>query len=102
MEDINPFTQLWCIQLGFSLFHLYMNLIWALLHIHCGLVAKAGSFCYFFAVLDHMCLGCKHPNYYTLLVTLMQILHGIILNAWKVECGYLSLAAFSLSNPTPQ
>ena len=33
-KDVNPFTRLQCIQLGFSLFHLCMNLIWALLHVH--------------------------------------------------------------------
>jgi len=34
LKDINPFTQLQFLQLGFGLFHLCMNLIWALLHIH--------------------------------------------------------------------
>ena len=79
-----------------------MNLIWALLRVHRGSVAEPGSLCYFFAVLDRTRLGCEHPDYHTLLVTLMQILHGMILNVWKVECGHSSLAAFSLSNPSPQ
>lgn len=31
----------------------------------------------------------------------MQILHGVIMNAWHVECGHSSLAEFAKSNPTP-
>jgi hypothetical protein len=37
-----------------------------------------------------------------LLAALTQILHGIILNAWREECGHSSLAAFAESNPTPE
>ena len=35
-----------------------------------------------------------------LLAALTQILHSIILNAWQDECGHLSLASFTESNPT--
>ena len=35
------------------------------------------------------------------MATLLQILHGVILNAWKVECRYTSLASFASSNPLP-
>ncbi|KIJ06388.1 hypothetical protein PAXINDRAFT_47855, partial [Paxillus involutus ATCC 200175] len=100
-KDINPFTRLQCLQLGFGLFHLCMNLIWALLHVHRGSINQPGSLSYFFAVLDRVRLGCEHPDYHTLLATLMQILRGVILNAWHVECGYPSLAAFAASSPTP-
>ena len=100
--DVNPFTRLQCFQLGFGLFHLSTNLVWALLHVHRGSVSEPGSLSYFFAVLDRTRLGCEHPDYRTLLATLMQILGGVILNAWKVECGYTTLKAFSLSNPTPK
>ena len=100
--DINPFTRIQTLQLGFSLFHLCMNLIWALLHVHCGSISQQGSLAYFFAVLDHSWLGCEHPDYHTLLSTLMQILQGIVLNAWKTECGYPSLSAFLVSDPSPE
>ncbi|KIJ57647.1 hypothetical protein HYDPIDRAFT_44852 [Hydnomerulius pinastri MD-312] len=100
-KDINPFTRLQCLQLGFGLFHLCMNLIWALLHVHRGSINQLGSLSYFFAVLDRTRLGCEHPDYHTLLATLLQILRGVILNAWKVDCGKLSLAEFAKSNPTP-
>ncbi|KAF8419230.1 hypothetical protein L210DRAFT_3426290 [Boletus edulis BED1] len=88
-------------KLGFGLFHLCMNLIWALLHIHRGSISEPGSLSYFFALLDRSRLGSEHPDYHTLLSTLMQILDGIVLNAWKVECGHSSLLTLAASNPTP-
>lgn len=77
-----------------------MNLIWVLLHVHWGSVHQVGSLSYFFSVLDWTRLGCEHPDYHTLISTLFQILHGIILNAWRVECGHPSLAAFASSSPS--
>ena len=100
--DINLFTQIQFLQLRFGLFHLCMNLIWAILHVHRGSISQPGSLAYFFTVLDRSRLGCEHPDYHTLLSTLMQILQGIVLNAWKAECGHPSLAAFAASNPTPE
>ncbi|KAF8545684.1 hypothetical protein OG21DRAFT_1428847, partial [Imleria badia] len=88
------------LQLGFGLFHLSMNLIWALLHVHRGSIHQVGSLSYFFSILDRTRLGYEHPDYHTLISTLFQILRGVILNAWKVECGHSSLAAFALSNPS--
>ncbi|KIK40439.1 hypothetical protein CY34DRAFT_24807 [Suillus luteus UH-Slu-Lm8-n1] len=49
--------------------------------------------------LFHLYLN-LHPDYHTLLSTLLQILRGIILNSWKVECIYDSLAALASSKPT--
>ena len=100
MKDINPFTQLQFLQLGFGLFHLCMNLIWALLHVHWGSLHQVGSLMYFFSVLDQTWLGYEHPDYHTLMSTLFQILHGVILNAWRVKCGYPTLAAFASSSPS--
>ena len=100
MKDVNTFTRLQFLQLGFGLFHLTMNLIWALLHVHRGSIQQVGSLSYFFAVLDRTRLGSEHPDYHTLLSTLLQILRGIVLNAWRAECGYPSLAAFAVSNPS--
>ncbi|KIJ12598.1 hypothetical protein PAXINDRAFT_53366, partial [Paxillus involutus ATCC 200175] len=100
-KDVNTFTKLQNLQLGFGLFHLVMNFIWALLHVHRGSINQTGSLSYFFALLDRTRLGCEHPDYHTLLATLLQILRGIILNAWTVECQYESLAQFAKSNPSP-
>lgn len=100
IKDVNSFTRLQFIQLGFGLFHLCLNLVWALLHVHRGSIHQIGSLSYFFTLLDRKQLGCEHPDYHTLLATLMQILQGTILNAWRVECGYPTLAAFASSQPT--
>jgi len=86
IKDINPFTRLQFIQLGFGLSHLYLNLVWALLHVHRGSVHQIGSLSYFFTLLDRKRLGCEHPDYHILLATLMQILRGAVLNAWRSEC----------------
>ncbi|KAG1908727.1 uncharacterized protein F5891DRAFT_936980 [Suillus fuscotomentosus] len=88
------------IQLGFGLFHLCLNLVWALLHVHRGSIHQIGSLSYFFTLLDRTQLGCEHPDYHTLLATLMQILQGIVVNAWRKECGHVSLAVFASSDPT--
>jgi len=102
LEDINNFTKLKVWQLGFGLFHLCLNLIWALLHVHRGSISQFGSLSHWFVVLDKARLGSQHPDYHTLLAALTQILHGIILNAWRDECGHPSLASFAESNPTPE
>jgi hypothetical protein len=88
-------------QLGFGLFHLCLNLLWALLHVHRGSLTEVGSLAYFFQVMHKARLSGHHPDYHTLLAALTQILHGIILNAWRKECGFPTLAAFAKSNPSP-
>ncbi|KAH0834873.1 hypothetical protein J3R83DRAFT_10518 [Lanmaoa asiatica] len=100
IKDVNPFTRLQFLQLGFGLFHLSMNLIWALLHVHRGSVHQIGTLAYFFSVLDHTRLSGEHPDYHTLISMLFQILNGIILNAWRVESGCPSLTAFASSHPS--
>ncbi|KAG1743070.1 hypothetical protein EDB19DRAFT_1827464 [Suillus lakei] len=54
IKDVNSFTRLQFIQLGFGLFHLCLNLVWALLHVHRGSVHQIGSLSYFFTLLDRM------------------------------------------------
>ena len=102
LEDINNFMKLKVWQLGFGLFHLCLNLIWALLHVHRRSISQLGSLPHWFVILDKARLGSQHPDYHTLLPALTQILHGIILNAWRNECGHPSLASFAESNPTPE
>ena len=101
-EDVNNFTRLRVWQLGFGLFNLCLNLIWALLHVHRGSITQLGSLSHLFATMDKTRLGAQHPNYHTLLAALTQILHGIILNAWRRDCGFPSLAAFAASKPTAE
>jgi hypothetical protein len=101
-KDVNPFTRAQCFQLAIGLFHLCLNLVWALLHVHRGHINSQGSLSHWFAVLEKTRLGAQHPDYHSLLSALMQILDGLILNAWRVQCGFPSLAQFVKSNPKPE
>jgi hypothetical protein len=47
-QDINAWERREIFQLGFGLFHLCLNLIWAILHVHRGSVNEVGSLAYFF------------------------------------------------------
>ena len=40
-----------------------------------------------------------HPDYHTLLAALMQILHGLILHAWRRTISFSSIGEFARSNP---
>ena len=68
-----------------------MNLIWALLQNHRGTTNDLGSLSHFFLILDSekTCLRGEHPDYHTLLSTLMQILDGLLLNVWRTKYGSL-------------
>lgn len=90
VNDVDPWARHDIFQLGFGLFHLCMNLIWALLHTHHGSLNQTGSLTYFFALMEKARLGAEHPDYHTLLAALTQILEGIILNAWRDELGDLN------------
>ena len=98
-RDINPWTRREVFQLGFGLFHLCLNLVWALLHVHRGSLNQKGSLAYFFALMEKTRLGGDHPDYHTLLSSLTQILEGILLNAWSQESGHRDLAGFAATEP---
>ncbi|KAJ7443987.1 hypothetical protein FB451DRAFT_1189776 [Mycena latifolia] len=88
--DLNAFLHAQVFQLGIGLFHLCLNLIWAILHSHRGHETIEAR------------LGGKHPDYHSLLAALMQILDGLLLDAWRLECGSTSLSAFAATKPTPE
>lgn len=98
--DRDPWSRRDVFQLGFGLFHLCMNLIWALLHVHRGSLHQLGSLTYFFALMEKARLSGDHPDYHTLLAALTQVLEGIILAAWLDELG--DLADFAETNPSAQ
>ncbi|KAH9018497.1 hypothetical protein EDB85DRAFT_1873683 [Lactarius pseudohatsudake] len=100
-EDLH-WTRHEVFQLGFGLFHLCLNLVWALLHVHRGSLDQTGSLAYFFALLEKTRLGGDHPDYHTLLSVLTQILDGILLNAWRTESGYSDLAEFAGTEPSAE
>ena len=88
-------------QLSFRTFHLVMNLMWGLLETHRGMMQQVGSLSYFFVILEKTRLGCKHPDYHTLLAALTQIIDGLVLNAWHWECGEIPLKDYS-KTATPE
>ncbi|KAJ7838985.1 hypothetical protein B0H13DRAFT_2677309 [Mycena leptocephala] len=100
--DLNPFLRAQVFQLGIGLFHLCLNLIWGILHTHRGHENTEGSLSYFFVVLEKARLGGKHPDYHSLLAALMQILDGLLLDAWRLECGSANLTAFAATKPTTE
>ena len=77
-----------------------MNLIWALLATHRGTIDKIGSLSYFFAVLKKAHLYSKNPDFHTLKAALLQILEGLLLNAWHLESGYASLHDYAKYMPS--
>ena len=90
-QDLTPWTCHEIFQLGFSVFHLMMNLIWSLLQVHHGTINQYSSLLHFFAVLEKVWLGTEHPEFHTLLAVLTQIIDGLILNAWQDVCGFSSM-----------
>ncbi|KIJ99839.1 hypothetical protein K443DRAFT_101532, partial [Laccaria amethystina LaAM-08-1] len=80
-------------QISFGVFHLVMNLIWALLQNHHGTTNDIGSLSHYFLILEKTRLRGEHPYYHTLLSTLLQILDGLLLNAWRTE--YRSLEDYA-------
>jgi hypothetical protein len=101
-RDVSPWERREVFQLGFGLFHLCLNLVWALLHVHRGSLGDTGSLTYYFALLEKVRLGSDHPDYHTLLAALTQVFDGLVLNAWRTECGHKTLADFAKSQPAPK
>lgn len=101
-KDINAWERREIFQLSFGIFHLVMNFIWALLQTHRGSINNLGSLSQFFAILEKVRLGSDKPDYHTLLAALTQILEGLILNAWRIECGTSNLDAYASLNPSAE
>ncbi len=101
-QDVNPFTRLQCLQLGIGLFHLCLNLVWALLNVHRGYLDRLGSLAYWFVILKKKRLGSPHPDYHTLLVTMRQVLDGLLLDCWRIQSGCIDLTIFLESKPSAE
>ncbi|KAF9039934.1 hypothetical protein BJ165DRAFT_1392786 [Panaeolus papilionaceus] len=101
-QDVTAFNRREIFQIAFGVFHLIMNLLWALLHIHRGTIRQTGSLSHLFAILEKTRLGGEKPDYHTLLSAMTQIVRGLILNAWRMECGHSSLSEFAKSCPTTE
>ncbi|KAJ7580878.1 hypothetical protein C8J56DRAFT_867146 [Mycena floridula] len=100
--DINAWERRQLFQLGMGLFHLIMNLIWGINKKYAGSVRETGTLRYYFSLMDKVRLSGDKPDYHALLATLEQILDGLLLHAWILECGHASFDAFANSKPTSQ
>ena len=101
-DDVNPFTRIQCFQLAPGLFHMLMNLLWAVLHVHRGSINSTGSLAYWFSVLDRRRLSSPQPDFHTLRSSLFQILDGLLLACWSTELkkrGYTDFSSFAISHP---
>ena len=101
-HDIDAWERREVFQLAFGTFHLVMNFMNAILQMHRGTLQQIGSFSYFFTILEKTRLNSDHPDFHTLLATFTQIIEGLILNAWHLECGTSSLEDFVKSNPSAE
>ena len=100
-HDIDAWERREVFQLAFGTFHLVMNFMNAILQMHRGTLQQIGSLSYFFTILEKTRLNSDHPDFHTLLATFTQIIEGLILNAWHLECG-TSLHDFVKSNPSAE
>jgi len=99
--DTDAWNRRQVFQLAPGLFHLCLNLVWAVLHIHRGSASQLGTLKYFFDILNGKNrLGKENPDYHTLLMMLMQILDGLALNAWTLATGESNLDTFANSSPS--
>ena len=102
-DDVNSFTRIQCFQLAPGLFHMLMNLLWAVLHVHRGSINSTGSLAYWFSILDRKRLSSPQPDFHTLCSSLFQILDGLLLVCWSVESikrGHPDFASFGASQPS--
>ncbi|KAJ6523939.1 hypothetical protein DFH09DRAFT_1096438 [Mycena vulgaris] len=65
-------------------------------------VNDAGSLSYFFALMEKVRLGNDQPDYHSLLAALTQVLDGLLLNAWRQECGFSSFKTFVDAKSSPE
>lgn len=98
--DNTPFTRADCFQIGPGMWHLGLNYLWHLLAIHRGHVDDLGSLESFFTANNKVRHGSEHPDYHALKASTSQVLFGIILHAWELECPFSSLSEFAASKPS--
>ncbi|KAK7450624.1 hypothetical protein VKT23_012934 [Stygiomarasmius scandens] len=86
--------------IGIAVFHMVMNLVWAIQAKHYGNAKVPGSLAFFFHIMQKKRLAGDKPDYRALSTALFQILDAILISAWRKECGDLDLLASE--NPTAQ
>jgi hypothetical protein len=99
-RDVSAIDRMSNFQLGIGFFHCQLNLLWAILHVHRGVVDDAGSLQFYISLLHKVRLGTENPDYHTLRSFTQQVLFGHILLYWETESG-CSLDSLASSKPNP-
>lgn len=99
-NDVSPLARMENFQIGIGLFHLLMNLLWAIFNTHRSTSNTPGSLGYYIALLDLTRLGTDKPDYYTLRTFMMNVLSSHILVCWERLCGFPTLEEFANSMPS--
>jgi hypothetical protein len=95
-DYLNAIYQMVCFICGLGWFHVQLNLIWVLLHIHWGITNQIGSLQFFITLLGKVQLGKEKPDFNTLRSLATQVLAGNMLTYWKAATGQ-SLTEFEKS-----
>ncbi|KAG0692099.1 hypothetical protein DFH29DRAFT_818237 [Suillus ampliporus] len=98
-DNIRSINHMENFQLAPSFFHVQLNLIWAILHVHCGSIEDTGGMQYYISLLGRVRLGAEHPDYRTLVSFTMQVLVGNTLLYWETV-SKTCLTALAEAKPT--
>lgn len=98
-DDRTTVLRLAHLQLAPGMFHVLLNLLWAILKIHRGTDADDGSLQFYISLLTKSRLNSDHPDYNTTRSFFNQVLFGHIMLYWTTETG-MSLVELANSKPT--
>lgn len=98
-DDRTTVLRLAHLQLAPGMFHVLLNLLWAILKIHRGTDADDGSLQFYISLLTKSRLNSDHPDYNTTRSFFNQVLFGHIMLYWTSETG-MSLVELANSKPT--
>ncbi|KAG1762229.1 hypothetical protein EDD22DRAFT_778674 [Suillus occidentalis] len=88
-------------QLAPSFFHIQLNLIWTILHVHLRSKEESGGLQYYISLLGRVRLGTEHPDYCTLVSFATQVLVRHIMLYWETVCG-TSLSSLAKAKHSPE
>ncbi|KAG1898293.1 uncharacterized protein F5891DRAFT_955742 [Suillus fuscotomentosus] len=88
-------------QLAPGFFHVQLNQIWAILHVHQGSIEESGGLQYYISLLGRVRLGTEYPDYHTLVSFATQVLVRHITLYWETICG-MSLSSLAEARHSPE
>ncbi|KAI0308834.1 hypothetical protein OF83DRAFT_1072927, partial [Amylostereum chailletii] len=80
--------------------HYLMNAVWCSLDHHRGDARDHGSLQSFITLLDKKRHNSEHPDFHAVKSTQLQVLYGLALSAFKLECDHDDLDAFAATEPS--